>query len=68
LNTKNENKLHLERHLTQTKIIVSNLEEKLEFEEKKVVFINYLIREKNDEVGIVKVMSNYVGDLKNSNL
>jgi hypothetical protein len=33
------------------------LEAKLELEEKKVVVLYYLIRKKNDETGIVKLMS-----------
>jgi hypothetical protein len=55
--TKSEDKVLLERRLTQTNIIISNLEAKLELEEKKVVVLNYLIRKKNDETGIVKLMS-----------
>jgi hypothetical protein len=46
----------------QTNIIISNLEAKLELEEKKVVVINYLIRKKNDETGIVKIMSRSILD------
>jgi hypothetical protein len=55
--TKSEDKVLLERRLIQTNIIISSVEAKLELEEKKVVVLNYLIRKKNDETGIVKLMS-----------
>jgi hypothetical protein len=37
--TKSEDKVLLERRLTQTNIIISNLEAKLELEEKKLLFL-----------------------------